>query len=401
MVQTFLQVAAGAADSPVTRLLGQSPAGLSATGDSDTRNTYDMIAARQAIDLRPQLERLDRILLRSAGVDPANVSFDFRPLWQMDAASAAAIALQKAQATQIYAGLNLWPNDVTARLVESQLIEDGVFPGAEAIFGAAKAAGVVADRGGSGHAASRAATDVFNPAQLRDPNGRWTAGGGAGAAAVVSAGALPEVQTASEVSPQIAAASASTPSADPDQTTEPSDDLSRLGQAVSGVLSAIDPIGPASAQVGPALRLLSDPRTLAAIVAAANLIKPYISKLGQEIYQHLPSWPSGTTPEPKPTGPASSGAAPQGAKALPADGPPGQQNSVVNPPQGGYASESPKANEKPGQQGKISIAGEGFVDPDPEKPEDANKKKAQEQKRKNLEDAFEHVKKRYRVRSRS
>ena len=30
MVQTFLQVAAGAADIPVTRLLGQSPAGLSA-----------------------------------------------------------------------------------------------------------------------------------------------------------------------------------------------------------------------------------------------------------------------------------------------------------------------------------------------------------------------------------
>ena len=36
MVRTFLQVAAGAAGIPVTRLLGQSPAGLSATGDSDT-----------------------------------------------------------------------------------------------------------------------------------------------------------------------------------------------------------------------------------------------------------------------------------------------------------------------------------------------------------------------------
>jgi uncharacterized protein len=59
MVRTFLQVAAGAADIPVTRLLGQSPAGLSATGDSDIRNYYDMIAARQEIDLRPQLERLD------------------------------------------------------------------------------------------------------------------------------------------------------------------------------------------------------------------------------------------------------------------------------------------------------------------------------------------------------
>ena len=47
MVRTFLQVAAGAADIPVTRLLGQSPSGLSATGESDVRNYYDMIAARQ------------------------------------------------------------------------------------------------------------------------------------------------------------------------------------------------------------------------------------------------------------------------------------------------------------------------------------------------------------------
>ena len=44
LVRTFLQVAAGAADIPVTRLLGQSPAGLSATGDSDTRNTDHVIS---------------------------------------------------------------------------------------------------------------------------------------------------------------------------------------------------------------------------------------------------------------------------------------------------------------------------------------------------------------------
>ncbi len=69
LVRTFLQVAAGAADVPVTRLLGQSPAGLSSTGDSDTRNYYDMIAARQELDLRPQLERIDALVLRSAGVD--------------------------------------------------------------------------------------------------------------------------------------------------------------------------------------------------------------------------------------------------------------------------------------------------------------------------------------------
>ena len=128
MVRTFLQVAAGAADIPVTRLLGQSPAGLSATGDSDTRNYYDMIAARQAIDLRPQLERLDRVLLASAGVAPGALRFEFRPLWQMDAAAKAAVALQKAQATQIYAGLGLWPTEVMAGLAAGQLAEDRTYP---------------------------------------------------------------------------------------------------------------------------------------------------------------------------------------------------------------------------------------------------------------------------------
>jgi hypothetical protein len=136
MVRIFLQVAAGAADIPVTRLLGQSPAGLSATGDNDTRNYYDMIAARQEVDLRPQLERLDRVLKASAGIDPGGLTFEFRPLWQMDAAGKAAIALQKAQATQIYAGLGLWPVEVTAGLARGQLAEDGTYPNAEASFAA-------------------------------------------------------------------------------------------------------------------------------------------------------------------------------------------------------------------------------------------------------------------------
>ena len=130
MVRTFLQIAAGAADIPVTRLLGQSPAGLSSTGDHDTRNYYDMIAARQEIELRPQLERLDRLLLASVGVAPGALSFTFRPLWQMDAATKAATALQKAQATGIYAGLGLWPKDVMAGLVAGQLAEDGIYPDA-------------------------------------------------------------------------------------------------------------------------------------------------------------------------------------------------------------------------------------------------------------------------------
>jgi hypothetical protein len=54
----------------------------------------------------------------------------------MDAAGKAAIALQKAQATQIYAGLGLWPVEVTAGLARGQLAEDGTYPNAEASFAA-------------------------------------------------------------------------------------------------------------------------------------------------------------------------------------------------------------------------------------------------------------------------
>ena len=168
MVRTFLQVAAGAADIPVTRLLGQSPSGLSATGDSDTRNYYDMIAARQEIDLRPQLERLDAAILRSEGIDPGTLTFAFRPLWQMDAATAAAVALSKAQATQIYAGLGLWPADVTARLVAAQVIADGIYPNAAAIFAESSVAPTATGTG--------QATHDFDPTQPRDPDGRWTGG---------------------------------------------------------------------------------------------------------------------------------------------------------------------------------------------------------------------------------
>ena len=168
MVRTFLQVAAGAADIPVTRLLGQSPAGLSATGESDVRNYYDMIAARQELDLRPQLERLDRLICRSEGIDPGGLGFAFRPLWQLDEPARAALALSRAQATQVYAGLKLWPDAVLARLAEAQLVADGTYPNAAAVF-AEEVAGdeVTAD--------AFPVRPGFNPEQPRDPDGKWTA----------------------------------------------------------------------------------------------------------------------------------------------------------------------------------------------------------------------------------
>ena len=140
-----------------------------------------MIAAQQELDLRPQLERLDRLICRSEGIDPGALTFAFRPLWQLDepakAALALALALSKAQATQIYAGLGLWPAEVTAKLVEAQLIADGTYPNATAVFAE------------SGTSAPNGITPTldFDPAEPRDLRNRWTRGGGrAGTAAGVA-----------------------------------------------------------------------------------------------------------------------------------------------------------------------------------------------------------------------
>jgi len=66
------------------------------------------VSARQAIDLRPRLEGLDRLIARSEGIDPAALTFAFRPLWQMDAASHA-VASPSTLATSKRPSIWPWP----------------------------------------------------------------------------------------------------------------------------------------------------------------------------------------------------------------------------------------------------------------------------------------------------
>ncbi len=82
--RVFIDVLASATDIPTTRLLGSSPGGLNATGESDTRNYYDMIKSRQQNDLAPKLYQLDQVLVRSAlGNYPDGLEYEFNSLWQM------------------------------------------------------------------------------------------------------------------------------------------------------------------------------------------------------------------------------------------------------------------------------------------------------------------------------
>lgn len=137
----FLQIAAGAADIPATRLLGQSPAGMNATGESDLRNYYDRLASEQENEITPALAPLDEALIRSAlGSRPPEIHYRWNPLWQLTDKEKADIADKKADTVKKHKETGLIPLPALAQMQRNQLIEDGVYPGAEAAFEEADAA---------------------------------------------------------------------------------------------------------------------------------------------------------------------------------------------------------------------------------------------------------------------
>lgn len=116
IVREFRAEVAGAADIPVSRLFGISASGLNATGDNDVRNYYDSVSAKQESDLRPALERLDEIMIRSAlGAMPDDYRFEFMPLWQMDDTERANVRKTEAETDRIYFDMGVLTEGSIAR----------------------------------------------------------------------------------------------------------------------------------------------------------------------------------------------------------------------------------------------------------------------------------------------
>jgi len=92
----------------MARLFGQTAGGLSATGDGDLNNYYDHVAAIQEADFRPDLELLDRLLVRSAlGDYPEDISWTWNPLYQES-------------------GTELAQQDLATTQAESARLQDGI-----------------------------------------------------------------------------------------------------------------------------------------------------------------------------------------------------------------------------------------------------------------------------------
>ncbi len=97
---------ASAARMPVTVLMGQSPAGMNATGESDIRWFYDTIRSSQENIVQPRLEYVLRLIMLAkdgptGGQVPESWSVSFPSLWQPTPLEQADIELKTAQKDEI------------------------------------------------------------------------------------------------------------------------------------------------------------------------------------------------------------------------------------------------------------------------------------------------------------
>lgn len=99
---------------PATVLLGRSPAGLSATGESDIRTWYDRLRTVQVFDAEPRLLRIYQLAARALGCEvPSAVTWP--SLWQETPKETAETAKLRAETDAAYIAAEvLSPDDVRA-----------------------------------------------------------------------------------------------------------------------------------------------------------------------------------------------------------------------------------------------------------------------------------------------
>lgn len=132
VVMTLLQIVSGAADIPITRFLGQSPAGLSSTGEGDMKNYYDRLNSIQSLEITPTTHILDECLIQSAlGARPAEVFYLWAPLEQTNEKEKAEIGKSHAETATALKNAAIFTQEELRTVVANQMIESGFYPGLE------------------------------------------------------------------------------------------------------------------------------------------------------------------------------------------------------------------------------------------------------------------------------
>jgi uncharacterized protein len=171
-----LMIMSGMADIPATRLLGRSPQGMNATGDSDMRNYYDRIRSGQVLHLGPALNTLDECLLRSAlGSRDEAIYYEWNPLYSLSEKEAADVEKVFADTAKVYADSALIPDTALTKIVRDGIIERGQMPGAQQAFDDAEAEGEIAgllEEPTAAELTQEQASIATAMATVADPNGQ-------------------------------------------------------------------------------------------------------------------------------------------------------------------------------------------------------------------------------------
>ncbi len=104
---------------PHTKLLGESPSGLGASGESEQADWYDFVSNQQELVLRPKLQFIFEIVMSArkgptSGKIPDDWAFEFKPLKQLDEGKQALARKTQAEVDQIYISNNVVDPDEIA-----------------------------------------------------------------------------------------------------------------------------------------------------------------------------------------------------------------------------------------------------------------------------------------------
>lgn len=96
LIMTLISASTG---YPMTRLFGISPSGLNSTGDSDTYSYYDMVEAKQNLELKPILHRLISLISEWQKLEMPEIKIN--PIEQMTEKEQAELEERKANTEKI------------------------------------------------------------------------------------------------------------------------------------------------------------------------------------------------------------------------------------------------------------------------------------------------------------
>jgi phage-related protein (TIGR01555 family) len=128
LLDRFMMALSAVTGIPVTLLMGRSPAGMNATGESDLRFWYDKVQADQNNALTPRLEKLIRYLFVEGGNKESDEwSINFNPLFQMTEKEKQEIYKGTAESDAVYIDRGvLDPNEVAVTRFSGTEFNTGV-----------------------------------------------------------------------------------------------------------------------------------------------------------------------------------------------------------------------------------------------------------------------------------